>query len=84
MNFVFSLSGRISSLLGSPKAASFVSLFIVIIILQVNEGRGKEFAHLPSSTSSEVVSKACKMALINYTKCNKKRTETSIKTIEEN
>ena len=32
-------------------------------------GVAKNFAHLPSS---EVVSKQCKMAFINYTKCNKK------------
>ena len=28
-------------------------------------GVAKDFAHLPSSTHSEVVSKPCKMALIN-------------------
>ena len=51
-----------------------VTLNILVIINNCYErklmrGVAKNFAHLPSS---EVVSKSCKMALINYTKCNKK------------
>ena len=41
---VFSLNGRVSSLLRPPKAAFFVSLLHHIGIgTQVNEGRGYEF-----------------------------------------
>ena len=48
---VFSLNGRVSLLLGTPKAAFFISLLGTGT--QVNEGHGYEFCelwHLPSST----------------------------------
>ena len=68
-----------------PVSPAAGPLRVDLLPIQWRIQRAMKLWHLPSSTLlhwTEVMSKPCKMALISCTMCNKKRTGTSIKTIE--